>query len=313
MYSNTNYFILGLIVEELTGQPLEQVVRERILDPLHLDATSFPTTPAVPEPSTSGTNVEIDEQFDVLQEQAFDLSPSAVWAAGAMISTVGDLERWAHALVSTARCCRRRRSVPGSRSSRRSGPASPTGIRSTRSRAPRDRRSRRAHGLGLFAAGGFIGHNGDIPGYEAVMMYDPISGTLIVETQNARLTQALPNVSPPGFDLELPSASVPTIAGVLGQDPPLPPNPDGPTTPPCAQPPPPPPPTTAPPPPSPPNRPPPSPPADAVVGRPPSPADACSAQSVADRVTCDWFRTRLVAGWHVSVPSGNRLQRRPRR
>jgi hypothetical protein len=103
--------------------------------------------------------------------------------------------------------------------------------------------------------GGYIGHNGDIPGYEAVMMFEPHTGTLIVELQNARLTEEDAALDPPQLDLALPSSSVPTIAGVLGQDPPLPPNPTGPTTPPCA-------------PPGPPGTPPPSPPATAVVGRP---------------------------------------------
>ncbi len=268
LYSNTNYVILGLIVEDLTGQPLEQVIRERIFEPLHLDATSFPTTPEIPEPTTSGSLIEVDSQDNVLSEQPFDLSPSVYWAAGAIISTVGDLETWARALVEGTLLS------PETQRARLTmvpmvGPETPP-IGITFDPLPDtvgptlDGR----YGLGLFAMGGFIGHNGDIPGYEAVMMYEPNSGTLIVETQNARLTEAAQGVAPPGVDLDLPTGSVPTIAAVLGQDPPLPPNPDGPTTPPCAQPPPPPPPTTAPPPPSPPDRPPPSPPADAVVGRP---------------------------------------------
>ena len=36
-YSNTNYVILGLIVQKVSGQPLMQFIRENILDPLHLD------------------------------------------------------------------------------------------------------------------------------------------------------------------------------------------------------------------------------------------------------------------------------------
>ncbi|HZQ45126.1 MAG TPA: serine hydrolase domain-containing protein [Acidobacteriaceae bacterium] len=35
-YSNTNYVILGLIVQKITGQPLMQFIRENVLDPLHL-------------------------------------------------------------------------------------------------------------------------------------------------------------------------------------------------------------------------------------------------------------------------------------
>ncbi len=36
-YSNTNYVILGLIVQRVTGQPLMQFIRENVLDPLHLE------------------------------------------------------------------------------------------------------------------------------------------------------------------------------------------------------------------------------------------------------------------------------------
>jgi CubicO group peptidase (beta-lactamase class C family) len=36
-YSNTNYVLLGLIVEKVTGQPLMQYIREHVLSPLHLD------------------------------------------------------------------------------------------------------------------------------------------------------------------------------------------------------------------------------------------------------------------------------------
>lgn len=35
-YSNTNYVILGLIVEKITGEPLMRFIRENLLDPLHL-------------------------------------------------------------------------------------------------------------------------------------------------------------------------------------------------------------------------------------------------------------------------------------
>jgi CubicO group peptidase (beta-lactamase class C family) len=36
-YSNTNYVILGLIVQKVSGEPLMQFIRENVLDPLHLE------------------------------------------------------------------------------------------------------------------------------------------------------------------------------------------------------------------------------------------------------------------------------------
>jgi D-alanyl-D-alanine carboxypeptidase len=80
-YSNTNYVILGLIVETLTGQPLPQVIEQRILQPLGLHDTSFPTTPDIPAPAAApGGIVVIDENFNLVSETPFNFSPSALWA-----------------------------------------------------------------------------------------------------------------------------------------------------------------------------------------------------------------------------------------
>ena len=43
-YSNTNYPVLGLIVERATGRALRQELRRRIFKPLHLSSTRFPTS-----------------------------------------------------------------------------------------------------------------------------------------------------------------------------------------------------------------------------------------------------------------------------
>jgi D-alanyl-D-alanine carboxypeptidase len=43
-YSNTNYVLLGLIVEAATHKPLDREVTRRILEPLRLHDTRFPTT-----------------------------------------------------------------------------------------------------------------------------------------------------------------------------------------------------------------------------------------------------------------------------
>jgi D-alanyl-D-alanine carboxypeptidase len=232
-----------------------------------MDATSFPTTSTIPEPATSGSIIELDDNLNVLSAEPFDSGPSIFWAAGAMISTLDDLETWGRALVEGTLLS------PETQRARLTlvpmvGPETPPAgtVFGPIPGTPGPTLPAR-YGLGLFAMGGYIGHNGDIPGYEAVMMFEPQSGTLVVELQNTRLSQEEQGYAPPGMDLQLPSDSVSNIANILGQDPPLPPNPDGPTTPPCALPPPPPT-TTAPPTTAPPGRPPPSPPADAVVGRP---------------------------------------------
>jgi D-alanyl-D-alanine carboxypeptidase len=39
LYSNTNYILVGLVIEKVTGQPAQEALRTRILEPLGLDAT----------------------------------------------------------------------------------------------------------------------------------------------------------------------------------------------------------------------------------------------------------------------------------
>ncbi|HEV2310531.1 MAG TPA: serine hydrolase domain-containing protein, partial [Acidimicrobiia bacterium] len=50
-YSNTNFVMLGLIIEQLTGKPYAQVLSTNILRPLGLKHTIFPETTVIPAPS----------------------------------------------------------------------------------------------------------------------------------------------------------------------------------------------------------------------------------------------------------------------
>ncbi|MEU7811224.1 serine hydrolase domain-containing protein [Pseudonocardia sp. NPDC049154] len=50
-YSHTNYVILGLALEKITGQDVASLLRQKVLGPLGLDDTTDPGTPAIPEPA----------------------------------------------------------------------------------------------------------------------------------------------------------------------------------------------------------------------------------------------------------------------
>jgi D-alanyl-D-alanine carboxypeptidase len=94
-YSNTNYVIAGLLVEELTGKPYGDAVTERIIRPLRLNGTTVPgTDPAVPEPHAHGYTQVAGTLVD-----ATEMNPSLDWAAGEMISTASDLNRFLSALL----------------------------------------------------------------------------------------------------------------------------------------------------------------------------------------------------------------------
>lgn len=93
-YSNTNYVVLGLLVEKLTGNPYGEEVRRRILRPLGLRHTVVPGDRAgLPSPHAKGY-----EPLPGLVD-ATRMNPSLDWAAGEMISTAADLERFMSALL----------------------------------------------------------------------------------------------------------------------------------------------------------------------------------------------------------------------
>ena len=119
-YSNTNTVLAGLIVEQITGQPLAEVLNERIFEPLGMDHTLLPAVDdaTIPDPHPHGymfgTNVStLDPDDTILSEDQqaaaragtlrpddyTNLNPSWGWAAGAGISTVHDLATYVEALV----------------------------------------------------------------------------------------------------------------------------------------------------------------------------------------------------------------------
>jgi D-alanyl-D-alanine carboxypeptidase len=166
-YSDSNYVLLGLIVEKVTHRPLARVVRRTVLAPLRLGHTSFPTTPAIPSPFARGYYAETDGQGRLRDVTAFN--PDVAGAAGAMISTLGDLHRWARALATgtllrTATQTRRLhfRPIPN-----------PGGLAV-------------GYGLGIFKIAGFIGHNGAIFGYNTAAFYLPAArATIVVEANKS--------------------------------------------------------------------------------------------------------------------------------
>ncbi|MFE6523079.1 serine hydrolase domain-containing protein [Streptomyces sp. NPDC057794] len=91
-YSNTNYVLLGMVVEQVTGASYATETERRILTPLRLTGTSFPGSRSwLPSPhgrayAADGTDVT-------------DLDPRAAGAAGELVTTLADLDRFYAALL----------------------------------------------------------------------------------------------------------------------------------------------------------------------------------------------------------------------
>ncbi|MFB6816119.1 serine hydrolase domain-containing protein [Streptomyces sp. NPDC056347] len=96
-YSNTNYAVLGLVVRRVTGRDYATEIRDRVITPLHLTGTSFPgARTALPAPH--GRAYTRDPADGTLRDVTA-LDPRGAGAAGSLISTLGDLNRFFAALL----------------------------------------------------------------------------------------------------------------------------------------------------------------------------------------------------------------------
>ncbi|WP_138901822.1 serine hydrolase domain-containing protein [Streptomyces albidochromogenes] len=149
-YSNTNYVLAGLIVQKVTGRPLAEEIDRRVVKRVGLRHTYFPTAGDVTirEPHPKGYH---RDAADAPLRDVTEIDPSAAWAAGQMISTNSDLNRFFTALLAG-------RLLP---------PAQLTEMRTT---VPLGKTGA-GYGLGLMSrplscGGAYWGHGGDIAGYE---------------------------------------------------------------------------------------------------------------------------------------------------
>jgi D-alanyl-D-alanine carboxypeptidase len=96
-YSNTNYIVLGLLIERVTGHRYDAEVSRRILRPLGLRSTSFPGV----DPYLRGPHSKAYVRWSDGSLRDFSVfNMSWGWAAGEMISTMDDLNRFFRALLS---------------------------------------------------------------------------------------------------------------------------------------------------------------------------------------------------------------------
>ncbi|NCA76801.1 MAG: class A beta-lactamase-related serine hydrolase [Alphaproteobacteria bacterium] len=96
-YTNTNTFLLGMIIEQVTGNLLETEITNRIIRPLGLLKTGFlPSGAGFPGPHGRGYDFgELGVTGDVTE--SYDISNT--WAAGAVYSTPRELQKYIERLV----------------------------------------------------------------------------------------------------------------------------------------------------------------------------------------------------------------------
>ncbi|MER6445974.1 serine hydrolase domain-containing protein [Streptomyces venezuelae] len=100
LYSNTNYFLAALIVEKVTGGTLAEALTQRIADPLALTGTYLPgEEPTIRGPHPRHYSTLFASETPPRIHDATEMNQSFAWAAGGIISTTGDLQRFFGALL----------------------------------------------------------------------------------------------------------------------------------------------------------------------------------------------------------------------
>src|SRR5919112_287098 len=178
-YSNTNYILLGLVLEQVTGETIGQLYRERIIEPLGLQGTSFPdlTDSSLPEPHAQGYTLKGQSSGGEPLDTT-DWNFSFAWTAGEMISTVEDLLAYGRAL--------------GTGEGLFSPEQQAERIDSLVSDVPPltqpPFKGDFGYGLGLIKEHEWIGHGGEIDGYNTSLFYQPELDAVVVVEVNSDIS-----------------------------------------------------------------------------------------------------------------------------
>lgn len=182
-YSNTNYVLLGMVIEQVLEQPIADVFEERLFEPLGMTDTVYPDgTAEIDDPHLVGLTNQRNPTGPT--EDATDWSPSFASTAGEVVSTLDDLTLWAHALF-TGEGVLDEATQQLRRDSILSSPP------------PNDAES--GYGIGWGErADGWWGHSGTIPGFTTSVFHSYDEDATIVVVVNT--------------DVPLPSGEVPAPA-----------------------------------------------------------------------------------------------------
>jgi D-alanyl-D-alanine carboxypeptidase len=155
-YSNTNYLLLGLIIENVTKDTVANQIQKRLLVPFGLTHTSFPQTEAMPDPWARGYELDKNGNW---QDVSNTVPVAFMWSAGAMISDMSDIKRWIK-LYATGKA---------------SGASTYSDLIDCVPFL-----GNTSFGLGITCSAGWYGYTGALPGYNTGDYYSPSTGVTIL-------------------------------------------------------------------------------------------------------------------------------------
>jgi len=173
LYSNGNTVILGEIIEQVTGRPFADELQDRILDPLELTTTVWPgESAALPEPFPRGFTFSGDASVTGEPTDATDWNPSWAWTAGELISTTDDLLTMGRALGTgngILEDSMQKQRLESFLDPSQSPPAPGAG----------------GYGLAMGCGQGWVGHAGELSGYNTTLFYDTATDTTVTVQTNS--------------------------------------------------------------------------------------------------------------------------------
>ncbi|MRG59700.1 serine hydrolase [Agromyces sp. CFH 90414] len=174
-YSNTNTVLLGVIAEHVTGSDIGELFAARIFEPLGLDQTVWPgSSTDLPEPYAHGITWQGDGASADAPLDATHWNPSWGFTAGEIVSSVDDLLVFGRALgtgqglLADESQVERLTSFPGSA----------------------------GYGLGFGCVDGWVGHTGELPGYNTAVFHDTTTDTTVVVQTNSDIASGDCDESP---------------------------------------------------------------------------------------------------------------------
>jgi D-alanyl-D-alanine carboxypeptidase len=157
-YADTNYVLVGLCVEAVTGKPFFDVLRARVLEPLALEDTIVNDRRDLPGLACGMASGIGFHRGRAVEDGRYFTNPAFEYCGGGLSSTARDLARWLRALFA--------------------GDVVPAGLRAAhRAGVPAARGVAERYGLGCFVTssphGPAFGHSGVMPGYLAYALWYP--------------------------------------------------------------------------------------------------------------------------------------------
>jgi D-alanyl-D-alanine carboxypeptidase len=158
-FSDTNFLLLGEVLRRVGGMPVERLLRRQILTKLGLRQTEMRLDSDIPAPVLHGYSRDRGRY-----EDSTSWSPSWVPRLGNMISTLGDMGRWARALGTGSLLSPQSHALQVGPQNVGLGPLTASMY----------------YAMGFGVSNGWIAANPQVPGYNGIVSYLPAKRTAVV-------------------------------------------------------------------------------------------------------------------------------------